>query len=329
METQKNKRYDEVMNRTGNGIITFFTPSYNRSQFLPRVYNCIKKQTCKQVAWILVNDGSVDDTDEIAKSLLGKEEIPMLYIRKENGGKHSAFKIALDVCETEFFQCMDDDDLYDSNAVEFFLANWNEIKEEGHHDVGAIRTLSKLPNGHFAISFNISSEDLGKYEDLTTLEMNYVYHRFQENWTCYRTDALRSVDLFPTDYWLFEHHKFFLESIWQGRFARKYKCRYIYVALREYRDDATFSLIRAKKTSQHYLDMFINTKVLLDEQLDYIKRSPMNMLKMVLMVNLLRGYLDISLIELLKHTQFVSLKFFYLLSCPFSLFGKMVIAKRR
>ncbi len=319
--------YHKILKQNGDGVITFFTPTYNRSKFILRIFECLKNQTDKHFVWILVNDGAVDETDEVALELLRSNEIPMLYIKKENGGKHSAFKVALDACETEYFQCMDDDDVYDERAVEVFLDNWRKVGER--NDIGAIRTLSRLPNGGYAISFPITDRDLGTYEDATTLEMNYVRHRYQENWTCYRTASLRSVDLFPAGYWLAEQHKFFLESIWQGRFARKYKCRYLNVALREYRDDAEVSLIRAKKSRQHYLDMFINTKMVLDEQLDYVKRSPKGLLKMILIVNLLRNYLGVSLSDLIRHTHSMLLRLLYFVSWPMSLSGKMVINKRK
>ena len=326
---QENESYRQTIKWGGDGIITFFTPTYNRVRFLPRIFECLKEQTDKRFVWILVNDGSVDETDKTANELLEYGEVPMLYIKKQNGGKHSAFKVALDACETEYFQCMDDDDVYDKKAVEVFLGVWQKIKMEKRDDIGAIRTLSRLPDGSYATNFIVEDREDGRYEDVTTLEMNYVCHRHQENWTCYRSECLKKVDLFPEKYWLSDQHKFFLESIWQGRFARKYKCRYVNVALREYRDDAEVSLIRAKKSRQHYMDMFINTKMQLEEQLDYIRLSPKILLKMVLMVNLLRFYLGVGLIDLLRHTQSALLRFFYVVSWPLSLSGKVVINNRR
>ncbi len=309
-------------------IITFFTPTYNRANFLERVYGCLVTQTSKQFVWILVCDGSKDNTDELAQTLLEKNEIPMLYISKENGGKHSAFKVAFEECKTRYFQCMDDDDIYSEKSVETFLKIWDTINKENKKEVGAIRTLARRPNGGYATNFNVGGEDINKYTDASTLEMNYIYHRHQENWTCYRTDALREIDLFPENYWMAEQHKFFTEGIWQSRFARKYKCRYVNIALREYRDDAEVSLIRAFKSRQHYVNMFINTKMMLDENYDYICKSTANLLKNIALLQLLRNYLGISNKELSRNTPLRKLRLFYKILYPISFMGTTIIKRK-
>ena len=111
--------------------LTFFTPSYNRAKFLPRIYKCLSNQTNRCFVWVLVCDGSEDNSIEIAKNLLSREEFPMLFIYKENGGKHSAFKVALDHTITEFFICMDDDDLYHPETVDTFLNHIGKIRITG------------------------------------------------------------------------------------------------------------------------------------------------------------------------------------------------------
>lgn len=309
------------------GSITLFTPTYNRAIYLARIYECLLSQTNKHFVWIIVNDGSQDDTDELCCQFVNENRIPILYICKENGGKHSAFKAALTECRTEYFQCMDDDDIYDSKSVDFYLNAWTKIREEHREDIGAIRTIARRTDGTFSID-KMTAITIDGQEDLSTLEMNYVRKIHQENWTCYRTDALRSIDLFPSNYWLAGQHTFFLESIWQGRFARKYLCRYIYTSLREYTDDAEVSLIRSNKTRKHYLNMFINSKMVLDEQLDYIRQNLYGLIKSIVLVQLLRGYLNISLRELIHNTQNRYLKIIYLLSSPTSVFGKYVVSSR-
>lgn len=309
------------------GSITLFTPTYNRAYFLVRIYECLLSQTNKHFVWIIVNDGSQDDTGELCCQFVNENRIPILYICKENGGKHSAFKAALAECKTEYFQCMDDDDIYDSKSVDFYLNAWTKIREEQREDIGAIRTIARRTDGTFSVD-KLTAITIDGQEDLSTLEMNYVRKIHQENWTCYRTDALRSIDLFPSNYWLAGQHTFFLESIWQGRFARKYLCRYIYTSLREYTDDAEVSLIRSNKTRKHYLNMFINSKMVLDEQLDYICKNPCNLIKSIVLVQLLRGYLKFPLKDLLRNTESTSLKFAYLLSSPIGFFGEQVVTKR-
>lgn len=314
----QNKKYDEwCSGGKTSDIITVFTPTYNRASLIYRLYDCLLKQTDKRFVWIVVNDGSKDNTDEVVRAIVDKNEIPILFISKPNGGKHSAFEAAFIVAKTEFFMCMDDDDFYSSESIATFLREWSNIKIAGKiNEIGAIRTLTQEEDGSIVSRTPFKSSLLGTRIDQTTLESNYVHHEGFENWTCYRMEALRRIDLFPKNYWMKEQHRFFSEGIWQGRFARKYKCRYYFVVLREYRHDTETSIIRSTKSRQHYVDMFINTKIILDEQLDYILKSPRLFVQNVAIVSILRHKLGIPIVCLLHHTESAFLKTLYVLASP-------------
>lgn len=325
----ENRLYQTYIARHAKDSITFFTPTYNRAKYLPRVYESLLQQTSSNFVWIVINDGSTDETDEIMQGIVDENKIPILYIKKNNGGKHSAFKIALEKCRTEYFQCMDDDDIYSSKSVETYLKMWKDINSELKSNIAAIRTLSQSSDGNIVSSGPFPfKNDNSDFIDASTLEMNYEFHVHQENWTCYRTSALKSIELFPTNYWLCDQHTFFSESIWQGRFARKYKCRYYNIVLREYRDDAEYSIIRAKKGRQHYLNMFINSKMILDEQYDYIKKSSVCLLKNVLLINFLRKYLGIKASDLIANTNSNKIRALYYLTMPIAQLGKIVVNRR-
>lgn len=312
-----NNKYLNWREERGKDSITLFTPTYNRATLLLRVYECLVKQSDKRFVWILVNDGSTDNTDQVAIDLLNRNEIPILYISKTNGGKHLAFETAFNEVDSEYFMCMDDDDIYSPIAVETYLKEWGIIKNEGKYEIiGAIRTLTQESNGRIVSSKTFDKSLLGKRIDQTTLESNYIRHEHFENWTCYRTEALRSIELFPKDYWMSQQHKFFSESIWQGRFARKYKCRYYLMVLREYRHDTETSIIRSNKSRQHYIDMFINTKMILDEQLDYLIKSPVQLIQDIAIVSILRNKLTIPFQELSVNTESFFLKIAYALLSP-------------
>lgn len=321
-----NIKYNQKIKESN--LISFFTPTYNRAQFLGRLYEMLLNQSSQQFVWIIVNDGSQDDTDKIAQQILNENQLPILYINKFNGGKHSAFKAALDKCQTQYFQCMDDDDIYSKDSVKIYLDAWNQITEEGKKDIGAVRTIAKYKNTGRFVSDNPSLIPSSKTEDLSTLEMNYIKRHHQENWTCYKTEALRKVDLFPENYWMSDVHKFFAENIWQGRFARLYKCRYLYISVRDYTDDAEISLTRSIKSRQHYLDMFINEKMCLDEQYDYIALNYKDLIKRIVKLQLLRGYLNIPLHELTIHTDRKKLKFLFNGTSIISIMGGAVVKHR-
>lgn len=304
-------------------LLTFFTPTYNRANFLARIEDCLHKQTCRDFVWIIVNDGSKDNTETVAMSILRKEHLPIKFISKPNGGKHSAFKAALEQCETAYFQCMDDDDIYFPDAVEFFLRKWADIKSSGDETIGAIRTLSRRPNGTYSADFEIVEGDEYK---ASTIEVNYVMKRHMENWTCYDAKKLGSVNLFEP-YWMSDQHKFVMESIWQTRFARKYKCLYVNKTFREYRDDSEISLMHGVKGRQHYIDTFLNMKVALDEQYDLIikYRGEWALLKSVLIVNMLRQYLGIGYEKMISSVNNKRLRHLYGFTRIPSFLGKAVL----
>ena len=316
------KRYNALYEKwlsdgSSEGMITIFTPTYNRANLIVRAYDCLLQQTNKNFIWLVVNDGSNDNTDEALTELMNKNELPILYISKANGGKHSAFETAFSEVVTEYFMCLDDDDIYYPDAVDTFLREWNSIKLEGKMNIiGAIRVLTQEANGEIVCGSKFDEKLLGAKLDQTTLESNYVKHEFYENWTCYNMSALKTIDLFPKNYWLCVRHKFFSEAIWQGRFARKFKCRYYFKVLREYRHDTEHSIIRSNKSYQHYLDMFINTKMILDQDYDYAKKYLKGFVQSILIISILRAKLDISLSDLLQNTNRRSLKLLYILLSP-------------
>ena len=76
-------------------FITILTPTYNRASLLPRLFDSLLRQTNKDFEWIVVDDGSTDDTREVVANLKEKcgGAFPMGYVYKANGGKHMAINI--------------------------------------------------------------------------------------------------------------------------------------------------------------------------------------------------------------------------------------------
>ena len=75
------------------GIVCFgyvFTPVYNRKNLIGNLYQSLLSQTYKNFEWIIVDDGSTDDIDEIIKSYQNEDRILIRFIKQENGGKHRA-----------------------------------------------------------------------------------------------------------------------------------------------------------------------------------------------------------------------------------------------
>ena len=98
-------------------MLTIFTPTYNRAHQLPRLYESLLAQRCFDFEWLIVDDGSGDDTRQVVQSFLNNGRFPVRYCHKENGGKHTAYNLALEEAAGDWFFCVDSDDLLAPDGV--------------------------------------------------------------------------------------------------------------------------------------------------------------------------------------------------------------------
>lgn len=99
--------------------ITVFTPTYNRAYSLPRLFESLKLQTFHDFEWVIVDDGSKDNTTDVVNGFINEKPFfEIKYRRTENGGKHRAINRGIDLVEGELFLVMDSDDWLRADALE-------------------------------------------------------------------------------------------------------------------------------------------------------------------------------------------------------------------
>jgi len=98
--------------------ITIFTPTYNRAYTLPRVYKSLCLQTCKDFEWLIVDDGSEDETQTLVEKWIKDNVIKIRYYKQKNGGKQRAHNVGVEKSEGELFACVDSDDFITPEFVE-------------------------------------------------------------------------------------------------------------------------------------------------------------------------------------------------------------------
>jgi len=114
--------------------LTVFTPTYNRADLLPRLYESLSRQSCKDFEWLVVDDGSTDDTESLIKSLQQKEkEFLISYIKKSNGGLQTGYVEAFKNIVSELCTCVDSDDCLIESAVEEILKFWNDTPDRNNY----------------------------------------------------------------------------------------------------------------------------------------------------------------------------------------------------
>ena len=206
--------------------ITVFTPTYNREQTLHRVYNSLISQTFKNFIWIVVDDGSVDNTKKLIEKYISEKKIEIKYIYQKNSGKHVAINTALQNTDTELFIIADSDDSFKENSLEVFVNEWNKIENKKEYK-GIIARCYDNRDGKV-----IGKKFPNKVFDCNELDANFKYKLGGEKWSLFRTEVLREFP-FPNIQGL----KFYPETIIWQKMSRKYITRYIDIPLREYYKD--------------------------------------------------------------------------------------------
>lgn len=107
-------------------MLSVFTPTYNRARLLERTYRSLCDQSCRDFEWLIVDDGSTDNTALLAKQWIAEGIIDIRYIYKENGGLYTGYNTAYANAKGELVCCVDSDDYMPENAVEAILNTWKE-----------------------------------------------------------------------------------------------------------------------------------------------------------------------------------------------------------
>ena len=124
--------------------LTIFTPAYNRAYTLHLGYEALLRQTCQDFEWLIIDDGSTDNTRELVESWIAENKIPIRYHYQENQGMHGAHNTAYKLITTELNTCIDSDDYMPDDAVEKIVNFW---KEYGSDKVAGIVGLDADFNG--------------------------------------------------------------------------------------------------------------------------------------------------------------------------------------
>ncbi|MZQ83645.1 glycosyltransferase [Paenibacillus sp. 5J-6] len=105
-------------------LLTVFTPTFNRAYCLGNCYESLKSQSSKEFVWLIIDDGSTDQTKELVEGWINENIIPIRYHKQENQGMHGAHNTAYELIDTELNVCIDSDDYMPYDAVEKIITYW-------------------------------------------------------------------------------------------------------------------------------------------------------------------------------------------------------------
>ncbi len=169
--------------------LTVFTPAYNRAYSLPLGYEALRRQTCKDFVWLIVDDGSSDNTRELVEGWMKQENgFEIRYVYQQNQGMHGAHNTAYKLIDTELNTCIDSDDYMPDDAVEKIISFW---KEYGSDQLAGIIGLDADFNGK--VIGTCFAENCKR----TTLGGFYAHGGSGDKKLVYRTEVIKKYPEYP------------------------------------------------------------------------------------------------------------------------------------
>lgn len=229
-------------------MITVFTPTYNRARLLPRLHQSLCRQTYTDFEWLIVDDGSTDETAELFESLhnaqciIHTEEAPssydmlpaspselegevnsstpfrglggLHYIQQPNGGKHRAINRGIKEAQGELFFIVDSDDWLPDDALQNIAEMYETVKD--NPAFAGVSGHRGYPNGRI-----VGSGQQEEFIDANALDIRYQHHVTGDLNEVFLTSVMHEY-YFPE----YDGEKFCPEALVWNRIAQKYKLRY-------------------------------------------------------------------------------------------------------
>lgn len=221
-------------------LVTVATPTYNRAHLLSRLYTSLCCQEFKDFEWLVIDDGSSDDTEKVIQGFVKENFVKIRYIHKNNGGKHTAVNLAAKEAKGDLFFIADSDDWLPVGALKSVAEIYSGIK------------FNERFAGICGLDINHKGELIGSRLPADIIDATYIDIRNKFKITgdmkeVYLTSVMREFP-FPE----IEGEKFCSEALIWNRIASKYMLRFSNTPLYcvEYMNDGlTSSITRTRMNS--------------------------------------------------------------------------------
>lgn len=203
---------------------TVFTPTYNRAFTLHRVYESLKAQTVRDFEWLVIDEGSEDNTRDLVAQWQKEADFPIRYICQQ-GGQHVAHNLAVREARGELFLQFDSDDECVPYALERFRYHWDSISEGQRGQFASIIALCVDQDGTL-----VGDKFPQDVTDSNLIEIRYKYKVGGQKWGFFRTDILRQFP-FP----VIEGYRHYVpHGIIHDAISQRFKTRFINEPLHKY-----------------------------------------------------------------------------------------------
>jgi len=293
-------------------LFTVFTPTHNRAHTLKRVYDSLSTQTLRDFEWLVVDDGSTDNTSELISDWVTAADFPIRYFLQNHSGKHIAHNLAVQEARGLFFLIFDSDDSCLPNALERMLYHWNSIPDCDRSAFSGVIGLCADQHGQIVGDrFPFAPFDYG------LLERKFVYGLRGEKWGAVLTEIARRFP-FPE----IRGTSFIPEGVIWFQIANIYKSRGVNEVFRIYyvNDLETgATLTKRKDLSSSARGRSYYYVWLLNNELKYLFHSPFPFLKAAVMLTVVTWVSRQCYRGVLNSLKYRSAKALVLLALPFAL----------
>jgi glycosyltransferase involved in cell wall biosynthesis len=294
-------------------FFTVFTPTYNRAHTLHRVFDSLSAQTFRDFEWLVVDDGSTDNTPQLIDHWAKVSAFPIRYFWQENSGRHIADNVAIRESRGKILAGVDSDDALLPNALERISRHWQEIPESERDQFAAIV-------GHCC---DQKGRLIGRKFPTSPFDTNYrefvfIHGRFGgQKWDASRSDISR-LYLSPE----IEGTNYVPEAVTGLQAARTYKIRCVNEVFRMYYIDDTatgVTLTSRRNVARSAAGRTYYYLWLLNHEMEYFRRAPTPFLKAAAMLPVVACYNGRPLGEVLRQLENWRAKLLLLAVLPMSL----------
>lgn len=294
-------------------LFTIFTPTYNRAHTLKRVFDSLSAQSLRDFEWLVVDDGSTDNTAELIAGWANIADFPIRYFKQKHAGKHIAHNLALGEGRGKFFLPLDSDDACNPRALERFVYHWNTIPERDRTSFSGVVALccdqyneiigDKFPNDPF---------------DANWRDAVYVHHVRGEKWGPLLMEVVRRRP-FPK----IRGTNFVPEGLVWLDIAKRYqhKIRFVNEVLRTYYVEHTAAqgnLTTLRKRADNAPGRLVYYVWLLNNDLSYFFDSPAPFLRAAVNLPIVTRNSGHTLCYTIRSLHSVFAKALFLLGLPVS-----------
>lgn len=201
-------------------MITVFTPTYNRENELKQLYKSLKEQEYKDFEWVIVDDGSIDNTEDVVNGFINENIIKINYYKQQNRGKSLAHNKGVELAKGEYFVGIDSDDYLTKDALSTIKFYLEKIKN--NEEICGLGFLNYKMNTEQIIGSEFPKNEIEE----TYYNIYNKYNVTGDKELTFKTDIIKKYP-FPE----IENERFVPESLVFNRISKKYKFLFINKAI--------------------------------------------------------------------------------------------------